>query len=171
MWYTEPEIQEKGGITLGAMKMHHASGWMSAVSILTALLLLALVAGGAILLYVLFKGAKDRRSRRDNEALYQSLAEALKARRAAHGMSQEQVAEALGVSRQAVSKWENGTAEPSTSNLLALAPGKCVLIDGCPDIKQKVEAAGVTVYTYEGKELSFRGTGGPTCLTCPLHRV
>ena len=31
------------------------------------------------------------------------------------------LAEALGVSRQAVSKWENGTAEPSTSNLLALA--------------------------------------------------
>ena len=31
------------------------------------------------------------------------------------------MAEALGVSRQAVSKWENGTAEPSTSNLLALA--------------------------------------------------
>ena len=106
---------------MGAMKMHHASGWISAVSILTTLLLLALVAGGAILLYVLLKGAKDRRSRRDNEALYQSLAEALKARRAAHGMSQEQVAEALGVSRQAVSKWENGTAEPSTSNLLALA--------------------------------------------------
>lgn len=103
------------------MKMHHASGWISAVSILTTLLLLALVAGGAILLYVLLKGAKDRRSRRDNEALYQSLAEALKARRADHGMSQEQVAEALGVSRQAVSKWENGTAEPSTSNLLALA--------------------------------------------------
>ena len=69
MWYTEPEIQEKGGITLGVMKMHHASGWMSTVSILTTLLLLALVAGGAILLYVLFKGAKDRRSRRDNEAL------------------------------------------------------------------------------------------------------
>lgn len=57
------------------------------------------------------------------------------------------------------------------SNLLALAPGKCVLIDGCPEIKKKVEDAGVTVYTYEGKELSYRGTGGPTCLTCPLHRV
>ena len=27
----------------------------------------------------------------------------------------------LGVSRQAVSKWETGTADPSTSNLLALA--------------------------------------------------
>jgi transcriptional regulator with XRE-family HTH domain len=36
-------------------------------------------------------------------------------------MTQEYVAEALGVSRQAVSKWETGAAEPSTSNLLALA--------------------------------------------------
>ena len=36
-------------------------------------------------------------------------------------MTQEFVAETLGVSRQAVSKWENGTADPSTANLLALA--------------------------------------------------
>lgn len=36
-------------------------------------------------------------------------------------MSQEFVAEAVGVSRQAVSKWENGVSDPSTSNLIALA--------------------------------------------------
>ena len=36
-------------------------------------------------------------------------------------MTQEFVAEHLGVSRQAVSKWENGASDPSTSNLLALA--------------------------------------------------
>ena len=48
-------------------------------------------------------------------------AEAGAASSRAGSMTQEQVAEALGVSRQAVSKWENGTAEPSTSNLLALA--------------------------------------------------
>ena len=36
-------------------------------------------------------------------------------------MTQEFVAESMGVSRQAVSKWETGTSDPSTSNLLALA--------------------------------------------------
>lgn len=36
-------------------------------------------------------------------------------------MTQEFVSESLGVSRQAVSKWENGISDPSTSNLLALS--------------------------------------------------
>ena len=31
------------------------------------------------------------------------------------------MAEALGVSRQAVSKWESGRSDPSTTNLIALA--------------------------------------------------
>lgn len=56
------------------------------------------------------------------------------------------------------------------TNLLALEPGVCILIEGCHDVQQKLEAAGVKVYTYEGKELSYRGTGGPTCLTCPVYR-
>ena len=57
------------------------------------------------------------------------------------------------------------------SNVLALAPGKCVTIGGNPDIVKKMEDAGVEVYTYEGKEVSYRGTGGPTCLTAPLYRL
>lgn len=36
-------------------------------------------------------------------------------------MTQEFVAETLGVSRQAVSKWETGVSDPSTTNLMALA--------------------------------------------------
>lgn len=37
------------------------------------------------------------------------------------GYSQEELAEKLGVSRQAVSKWERGEASPDTDNLIALA--------------------------------------------------
>lgn len=38
-----------------------------------------------------------------------------------NGYSQEQLAEKLGLSRQAVSKWERGEASPDTDNLIALA--------------------------------------------------
>nr|WP_312578272.1 arginine deiminase family protein [Sedimentibacter sp.] len=57
------------------------------------------------------------------------------------------------------------------SNVLALAPKVCVLLEGNPEIKQKLINEGCTVYTYKGHEMSFRGTGGPTCLTCPITRV
>lgn len=50
-----------------------------------------------------------------------SFPEILKSHRTARHMSQEYIAEQLGVTRQAVSKWESGTSEPSTANLLALA--------------------------------------------------
>lgn len=38
-----------------------------------------------------------------------------------HGYSQEEVAERIGVSRQAVAKWENGTTTPDINNCVALA--------------------------------------------------
>ena len=37
------------------------------------------------------------------------------------GLSQEELADILGVSRQAVSKWERTEASPDTNNLIALA--------------------------------------------------
>ncbi len=55
------------------------------------------------------------------EEMRKSLGEILRELRAEKSMTQEFVAESLGVSRQAVSKWENGTSEPSTSNLIAIA--------------------------------------------------
>ena len=57
------------------------------------------------------------------------------------------------------------------TNVLCVAPGKCITIAGNPEITAKMRDAGIDVTTYEGKELSYRGTGGPTCLTCPLYRI
>lgn len=57
------------------------------------------------------------------------------------------------------------------SNVLALAPRVCVLLEGNPEIKQKLIDEGCNVLTYEGYEMSYRGTGGPTCLTHPIHRL
>ena len=41
--------------------------------------------------------------------------------RKAAGLTQEQMGELVGVTRQAVSKWESGASDPSTANLIALA--------------------------------------------------
>lgn len=55
------------------------------------------------------------------EEVRKTLGETLREKRVSRGMTQELVAESLGVSRQAVSKWESGKTDPSTANLLALA--------------------------------------------------
>ena len=92
------------------------------VVVLFCLLLLA----GFIFLVVLIvkallKYLKSGEVRKEKAIVCRSLGEALKEHRIQNQMTQEFVAERLGVSRQAVSKWENGTSDPSTSNLLALA--------------------------------------------------
>lgn len=63
--------------------------------------------------------AKD--VRQEKTETRKSLGEAIKHHRTRCKMTQEFVAEAIGVSRQAVSKWESGISDPSTSNLIALA--------------------------------------------------
>lgn len=49
------------------------------------------------------------------------LSEKITAQRKAHGFSQEDLAERIGVSRQAVSRWEQGTALPDAGNLVQLS--------------------------------------------------
>jgi dimethylargininase len=55
-------------------------------------------------------------------------------------------------------------------NVLALAPRRALAIDGNPETCRRMEAAGVEVRTYAGREISRKGAGGPTCLTKPLAR-
>jgi DNA-binding XRE family transcriptional regulator len=78
-----------------------------------------------IALYLLWRIArnleKPPKLTEEVKIVRKSLSEMLKENRTRCKMTQEFVAESIGVSRQAVSKWENGTSEPNTSNLMALA--------------------------------------------------
>jgi dimethylargininase len=55
-------------------------------------------------------------------------------------------------------------------NVLALAPGKCLMLEGNPITLRRLEEAGSEVFTYRGSEVSLKAEGGPTCLTRPILR-
>jgi N-dimethylarginine dimethylaminohydrolase len=57
------------------------------------------------------------------------------------------------------------------TNVLALGPRDCVMLEGNPRTRAALERAGARVQVYEGREISLKGGGGPTCLTRPLRRV
>ena len=99
---------------------------MATIVGLVNLIFLLLIAGGLVYLFILIVKALRKyiasgNIRKEKSAVCRSLGEALKEHRLQNHMTQEFVAEHLGVSRQAVSKWETGTSDPSTANLLALA--------------------------------------------------
>jgi dimethylargininase len=60
--------------------------------------------------------------------------------------------------------------ETMGTNVLALAPGLCVMLEGNPITQWRLEAAGCRVLTYRGNEISLKAEGGPTCLTRPILR-
>jgi dimethylargininase len=55
-------------------------------------------------------------------------------------------------------------------NVLALSPRRCLMIEGNPITRRRLEQAGCEVQTYGGDEISLKAEGGPTCLTRPLWR-
>ena len=83
--------------------------------------LVAIVYLFILLVKALKKYIRSGETRKEKAMFQKSLGEVLKEHRTRCKMTQEFVAESLSVSRQAVSKWESGISEPSTSNLLALA--------------------------------------------------
>lgn len=56
-------------------------------------------------------------------------------------------------------------------NVLALAPGKCLMLQNNPITQKGLEAAGCEVFTYTGNEISLKAEGGATCLTRPIWRA
>ena len=98
---------------------------MTVIAFLNIIIFLAMIVAGIYLVYLMIKAlrkylkAEPIREKKAKSA--KSLGEVLKNHRTECKMTQEFVAESLGVSRQAVSKWESGKSAPSTTNLLALA--------------------------------------------------
>ena len=86
---------------------------------------LFLAAAAVYLIYLIMKALRKYTTsmpvRKEKAENAKTLGEILKQHRMRCKMTQEFIAETLGVSRQAVSKWENGTAAPSTTNLMAMA--------------------------------------------------
>ena len=93
--------------------------------------LVSLAVAAAIIVLIVYLVNKNKPAKQNyipqepvtpqQEEIRKTIGETLKELRNEHNMTQEFVAENLGVSRQAVSKWENGSSEPSTSNLIAIA--------------------------------------------------
>jgi len=57
------------------------------------------------------------------------------------------------------------------TNVLALSPGECLMLEGNPVTQARLESAGCRVHTYRGHEISLKAEGGPTCLTRPILRA
>ena len=76
---------------------------------------------GIFLIRALSRYVKSGNVRKEKSSIKKSLGEVLKQHREECKMTQEFVAESIGVCRKAVCKWETGASDPSTSNLLTLA--------------------------------------------------
>lgn len=94
-------------------------------TVLMGIILIAIVFLLGYLLRLIIKSLKtyiqSKEVRQEKAKDAKSLGEVLKQHRIDCKMTQEFVAESLGVTRQAVSKWESGLSDPNTTNLIAVA--------------------------------------------------
>lgn len=103
-----------------------------------------------------------------------SFAENLRMIRKARDLSQEQLAEMINVSRQAVSKWEQGVGYPETEKLILISKELNVSVDSLlldkkdMDNIEKKEGFKDTIRFPTGK-ISIRTFDGKSIVTC--HKV
>lgn len=105
------------------MSAQHSANTILAGSLVLFALIVSVALSVFLLVLIikaLLKYLRSGEQRAESTAIRQSLGEKLRQHRQRCQMTQEFVAETLGVSRQAVSKWENGASDPSTTNLVAL---------------------------------------------------
>ena len=104
-------------------------GWSLLATVLNLAALVGLCCLAVLLAKYLKRRIKAMENRRQQQEDLRTLGENIRFQREQQRMTQEFVAEKLGVSRQAVSKWESGKSDPSTGHLMALA----ALLDVAPE--------------------------------------
>ena len=92
-----------------------------------------------LVIKALRKYLKSEPVRKEKQEAARNLGEVLKQHRVDCKMTQEFVAESLGVSRQAVSKWERAESAPDMGNLIALADLYEVTLDELLRVSPEVE--------------------------------
>ena len=92
-----------------------------AVLLIGVAVIVTFITVGIFIIRALLRYIKSSNVRKEKTIIKKSLGEVLKQHREECKMTQEFVAESIGVSRQAVSKWETGASDPGTANLLTLA--------------------------------------------------
>jgi N-dimethylarginine dimethylaminohydrolase len=55
-------------------------------------------------------------------------------------------------------------------NVLAFDEDTCLMVEGNPLSRGRIKEAGISVIEFPANDLCLKGSGGPTCLTRPLHR-
>ena len=107
------------------MAGHRAAILFNLTLFVSLIIFLVIIILFIYLLYLLIKALKkyikSEPVRKERVERKKTLGEVIKKHRVDCKMTQEFVAETIGVSRQAVSKWENGITDPSTTNLIVLA--------------------------------------------------
>ena len=84
-----------------------------------------------------------------------------------HGYSQEELADKLGLSRQAVSKWERAEASPDTDNLICLSKLYGISLDELLStdedvetiVKEQVKEEGIHLVDDDGSEVHVTNKG------------
>ena len=106
------------------------------------------------------------KARKNREGFFMTLGERLTALRKGAGLSQEQMAAELNVSRQAISKWETDQSAPELEKLMALAERFAVSTDELlgRKVPQK-ETQPETAKKPDGADALTRAAFSRRCLT------
>lgn len=104
-----------------------------------------------------------------------SFADNLRLIRKEKGLTQEELAEMLQVSRQAVSKWEAGSGYPETDKLLAISKKLNVsldyLMDNEPQKVNEEQKASVYPKTDTIKIITFDGSQTVACISVKYDKI